>query len=188
MRFTYVLLTFVFASFLFACDLNDSENSGMEIPDEGQTEYPDNELLPDDGGLSKEVPLNEIWYNSKNNSKLDVDNGVFGVSFKYAEFDDLSGYWKLVFDGEVQSIGDKAFAKCIALTKIVLPNSIRKIGIDAFSECENLRSISLGNSLREIKKRAFSNCHSLEAIVIPDTVEKLGENTFQNCLSLAEVK
>ena len=48
----------------------------------------------------------------------------------------------IVFTGDIQSIGDGAFAFCESLNVIAIPNSVKYIGDRAFSYCSSLAVIT----------------------------------------------
>lgn len=75
-------------------------------------------------------------------------------------------------------LGEKAFDKCIYLTKIVMPNSIVSIGNGCFMDCKSLTNITIPNSVTSIGERAFEGCKSLTNITIPNSVTSIGKRVF----------
>lgn len=107
----------------------------------------------------------------------------------------------------VESIGEKAFFECNALSTLTLNEGTRSIGERSFSECTdlknvklpssvvslsdgcfmndiNLSTLDLGNSLEIIGPSAFSGCTSLQELVLPETVYGLGVESFKGCSTL----
>ena len=88
----------------------------------------------------------------------------------------------------VTVIGDKAFAKCIALEKINIPSTVSSIGFESFLYCESLREITLPEGLTELGQGAFCNCASLKTMDIPGSVKLLPAYLLSGCTSLEEVR
>lgn len=84
-------------------------------------------------------------------------------------------------------LGEKAFDKCIYLTKIVMPNSIVSIGNGCFMDCKSLTNITIPNSVTSIGERAFEGCKSLTNITIPNSVTSIGKRVFAACNSLTDI-
>ena len=53
-------------------------------------------------------------------------------------------------------IGDKAFYKCTALTKITIPSKVSKIGKSAFYGCKKLKDITI-KTMKLTSKKVGSN-------------------------------
>lgn len=86
--------------------------------------------------------------------------------------------------GNIQSIGNNAFAYCTSLTSITIPNSVTSIGKQAFYRCEDLTNITLPNSITSIGAAAFQDCSSLTSITIPNNVTILASGMCSDCTSL----
>ena len=87
----------------------------------------------------------------------------------------------------VESIGNKAFYECYALTSITLPQRVESIGDSAFSNCHALTSITLPQGVKSIGDYAFSSCKALTSITLPQGVENIGHNPFAYCNNLSSV-
>lgn len=98
-----------------------------------------------------------------------------------------NGVGTIIFNGDVTSIGDSAFAGCSGLTSITIPNSVTSIGDAAFNGCSGLTSISIPNSVTSIGRSAFPFCSSLTSITIPNGVTSIGYFSFYSCSSLTSV-
>ena len=105
---------------------------------------------------------NEIYYTAT--SKLNFITNAFDVQVKNHSFDENTGKGTITFDGEVETIGYRAFSDCRNLTSIVLPNTIKTIESNAFMSCSNLMSITIPYSVTSIGEYAFGNCICLRLI------------------------
>ncbi len=111
---------------------------------------------------------------------------------------------------DAESIGNRAFYRCLDLTEVDLPDSLKTLGESAFFGCEGLLrvffgeglerigdytffecgelwTLSLPDSIREIGDGAFCRCAALQEIDLPKGLEQIGANAFRGCASLAEV-
>ena len=84
----------------------------------------------------------------------------------------------LSLTGNVQKIGDYAFAYCTSLTSLSLTGNVQKIGDYAFYSCSSLKTVTLPKSLTSIGAYAFDSCTSLDSIEIPGTVTEIGDFAF----------
>lgn len=98
-----------------------------------------------------------------------------------------NGVGTIEFDGDITSIGTRAFNLCIDLTSIKIPNSVMTIGNYAFYQCSGLTSINIPNGVTSIRGNAFRNCSGLTSIDIPSGVTSIGLRAFFNCSSLTSV-
>lgn len=89
--------------------------------------------------------------------------------------------------GEVVSIENHAFNKCILLKTVTIPNTCLYLGNSAFADCISLENVSLSYSLTELNNFAFSGCTALKTVEVPSSVVAVGENVFYNCESLESV-
>ena len=68
------------------------------------------------------------------------------------------------------TIGDKAFYKCTALTKVTIPSKVNKIGKQAFYGCKNLKNITIKTTKltsNKVGSKAFKNISSKATIKVP---------------------
>lgn len=134
------------------------------------------------------VPAPETWkiyYTAT--GKLSYKSDALGVNVVSDEWDSTTGVGVITFDGEVTTIGPKAFASTggyIKLTSVTLPNSVTTIGDRAFAGRHYMTSITLPDSLTAIGNNAFLDCHSLQNITIPNGVTTIEHYTFAGCRSL----
>ena len=109
------------------------------------------------------IPNNIILYTSSDGKIVEPNNTeVFGATIVSNKYENGRGI--ILFDGNVTSIGEKAFRYCKSLITIVIPNSVTSIVESAFYACAHLTEIH-----------------------IPKYVENIGINPFQVCLSLASI-
>lgn len=119
----------------------------------------------------------KIYYTAS--SKVEPYNKtVFGANYVSNEWGGYSGV--ITFDGEVTSIGERAFYNDDSLKSITIPNSVTSIGQNAFYQCTSLTSVTIPDSVTNIGHKAFSNCTSLQSINIPNSVTSMGISVFSN--------
>ena len=116
------------------------------------------------------IPHNQIWYTTSDGYAVEpyideeygMDNiTVFGANIISNEYDAEKECWVIMFDDNVTSIGDSAFAWRDSLTSIIIPNSVTSIGDEAFYHCDSLTSIIIPSSVTSIGELAFFGCSGL---------------------------
>ena len=85
----------------------------------------------------------------------------------------------------VQSIGDEAFQGCTALASLDL-GELNSMGERAFAECDSLTVIDFPDSLLGVGVRAFQNCTGLECVGLPASITYIGAGAFEGCTSLTQ--
>ena len=153
------------------------DNSGSE------NESPEN----DDDQVTN-IPNNEIWYTTSDNTKLfpnSIAPTLFGAILISNIYKDGQGV--LTFDDDITVIGRSVFDGCTSLTSITIPNSVTTIGDCAFRLCNSLTSITIPDSVITIGDYAFRLCNGLTSITIPDSVITIGDYAFQPCSSLTSI-
>lgn len=97
-------------------------------------------------------------------------------------FNGLSIVGKIVLSGNIDAIGEFAFANCRALNSINVPSTVKTIYNNAFEGCENLKYGGLvfdaNSTLVEIRDKAFIKT-ALTTIELPSSVETIGNYCFQ---------
>ena len=131
------------------------------------------------------VPNNQIWYTAT--KKAEPRNyDVFGATIISNEWDSETGKGIITFDGNVTTIGERAFYDCDSLTSVNIPESVTTIGERAFSWCSRLTSVDIPDSVTTIGNEAFYKCDSLTSVNIPDSVTTIGVGAFADCSNLKE--
>lgn len=133
-----------------------------------------------------QVPNNQIRYTAT--EQIDPPASAFNVAITSNQWDETTGEGVITFDGDVTSIGNRAFSGCKGLTSITIPDSVTTIGNGAFSNCTSLTSITIPDGVTEIGYNAFSGCSSLTSVTIPNGVTKIGFSAFTHCSSLKAFK
>ena len=133
----------------------------------------------------EKCPDNEIWYTSIDHQPLSLKDDEFDVKIYSNAYIDGKGV--ITFDGELTTIGDRAFYFCSSLTSVTIPDSVTTIGEDAFYKCTSLTSVTIPDSVTTIGEGAFYDCSSLTSVTIGDSVTTIGGYAFSGCDSLTSV-
>ena len=154
----------------------------------------------------------EIWYTNGSTTEATTpyQTNVFGANIVSNTYDAERECWTIKFDGDVTTIGEKAFYECSSLTSvtipdsvtaieseafygcssltsITIPDSVTMIGVSAFNRCSSLTNVTIPNSVTTIRDRAFYGCSGLTSINIPNGVHRIGMSVFDGCSSLTSV-
>lgn len=126
--------------------------------------------------------LNEIWYTngSTTNSTKPYKTDAFGANIVSNLYDADKECWVIQFDGDVTTIGDRAFYEC-GITNITIPDSVTEIGANAFTGCSSLTSVTIPDSVTTIGESAFSYCPSLTSMTLGKGVTAIGYSAFKEC-------
>ncbi|WP_295153521.1 leucine-rich repeat protein [uncultured Ruminococcus sp.] len=102
---------------------------------------------------------------------------------------------KITFLGDVTTIGQSAFEKCIALEEIVMNDSIEQVSPFAFKNCEALKQMpstpegkSAFSHVSTISNSTFENCKAMEKAFIPKNITLIGASAFKNCTGMTKVE
>ena len=136
--------------------------------------------------FEEKIAANQIHYTSSDGKIVTPNKAdAFGVSIKSNVYENGKGV--ITFDGNVTSIGYRAFFKCSSLTSITIPDSVTEIGEGAFCWCDGLTSVIIPDNVTEIGDSAFRWCSSLISVTIPDSVTEIGEGAFCGCMRLTSI-
>ena len=139
--------------------------------------------------FAADLPVPETWkiYYTATAKVEPYLTYVFGATYLSNVWDSETGKGVITFEGNVTTIGEKAFYNCDSLTSVNIPDSVTTIGTAAFYCC-SLTSVTIPNSVTKIGSRAFNDCRSLASVTIGDSVTKIGGGAFEDCTSLKEFK
>ena len=187
-------------------DVNDKQlqkSTSNEVSIERNIIQPMAELLV-------EYPVPETWkINYTATSKVEpYAPTVFGANYVSSKWNETTGEGVMIFDGDVTTIGQKAFYNCTALTSITIPSGVTSILYQAFYGCTSLpvvdgvryadtylvgavdttiSSCNIKEGTRWIGYEAFSGCTTLASVTIPNSVENILGKAFYQCKSLQNV-
>lgn len=124
-----------------------------------------------------EIPNDEIWYTSNDGEIVEpYVTDVFGANILYNIYD--ADKCIIKFDGDVTSIGDKAFYNCDNLTSVTIPDGVTTLGNYAFYDCDTLTNVVVGDGVTTIGDYTFRFCDNLTKIIIGHSVTAIGEYAF----------
>lgn len=135
------------------------------------------------------IPRNQIFYTSSDGGKVlpDTRQNLFGPGFTITSNTYFGGQGIITFDGDITTVGDKAFSGCSNLRSIILPEGVTSIGSMAFEDCTSLTDITIPTNTSSVGAQAFSNCTALSRIALPDKITEIGYGVFQSCSALTDV-
>ena len=145
---------------MYGCD-----GSTKEISTENLITIERNHILPM-ASATLEMPIgnNQIWYTSSDGNVIKPYSGyynsnatamqTFGANITSNTY--KNGVGVITFDGDVTTIGERAFFNCDALTSVTIPDSVTTIGDNAFEWCHALTSVTIPDSVTTIGDAAFS--------------------------------
>ena len=124
-------------------------------------------------------------------------------------FENCTKIRRVSYEGEGDTVEDKAFNGCYSLTTITLLDTVKKYGDKAFQNCSaldtfnldgieevgdycfagcNIAYLSTPSSLSHVGKAAFAQCSSLKTVFISSNLRTLSKQMFQDCISLESVE
>ncbi len=117
-------------------------------------------------------------------SFMDSSTGMFGIGSFIEEISFEEG-------SQVTTIGDKAFAHLMYLTKISFPETLKYIGEEAFTESKLSQDLVIPKNVERIGNRAFSYSSGyLEKVVFEEgsKLQVIGEQCFAGDVYLYDIK
>ena len=130
---------------------------------------------------------NVIYYTSSDgNIVTPTKADSFGANLVSNDYADGRGV--MSFDGDVTSIGLRAFEGCSTLTGIVIPHSVTGIGSFAFRSCYQLTNIDIPDSVTSLEDHSFLYCFGLTSIEIPNSILSIGYGAFNGCSHLTSIR
>ena len=131
-----------------------------------------------------EVPYNQIWYTTTDESLLVPNNDDFGgaavVSNTYE-----NGLGVITFDRNIYRVGDGTFSDKHNLLTINLPNCVTNLAAWTFAACSNLREFVIPTSIEDLGAYTFSSCHSLQSVTFPEHTFYYGFCIFEECENIS---
>ena len=138
------------------------------------------------------IQNNQILYTASNkltettsSSSYGLHTNAFNVSITSHTFSNGNGVIK--FDGNVTSIGYRAFWGCSDLISVTLPDSVTTIGDYAFCSCSGLKRITIHNTVTSVGDYAFKDCGAITCVAIGEGVTSIPEGAFYGCGSLTSI-
>ena len=88
------------------------------------------------------------------------------------------------------TIGESAFAECVALEGVCLPEALVMICTRAFGDCRGLTRVSFRGSpnVSVLGSRAFAGCVSLSEFQMPSTLREVHGDTFEGCAQMEKLE
>lgn len=90
----------------------------------------------------------------------------------------------VIIPDTVTSIGVSAFENCAHLASVSLPSSLRTIGDRAFASCVVMTRIDIPAGVISIGASAFERCYALETVYLPASLTSIGDRAFAYCTEL----
>ena len=149
--------------------------------------------------LKQDMPAvgsnNEQWCTEENRQQVTKVN--IEVKVKDIADQTFQGFKKLQvfsfagnFAGSLETIGEKAFEGCTALssTGIAGCSNLKFIGDSAYSGCANIFGFSVPNNVETLGTGVFKGCTNLSQVSLSSKMTNLPQETFSGCVKLAAVE
>ena len=74
-----------------------------------------------------------------------------------------------------------------SIEKVVFSGDVTSVGSFAFKEYDRLSEVYFGESMHTIGEQAFKNCDVLRSVILPASFRRFGKECFMGCKQLLEV-
>ncbi len=131
------------------------------------------------GELSEAYTTTEEWKNMQDKCVNVLVEGEVKTIGKKA-FKEFTALKKVNVSSSLKTVDEYAFYGCTALEEIKLPDTILTIEQYAFAECSAVKEFDFPQNLREISAWAFKNftCFDGKPLVLPDSLKKVSLGSF----------
>ena len=135
-----------------------------------------------------EMASGDGWTLAEDGTLTVGKNFDYSSSKEYPWYGNRGSIVRVVFTGDVTSIGRNAFDSYSTLTSVEIPSSVTSIGNHAFFQCARLTSVEIPNGVKSIGELTFSSCWMITSVAIPSSVVSIGREAFTKCGNLASIK
>ena len=132
-----------------------------------------------DGALLNKEKTSIILYPKSKSGEFVIPDTVTSISDH--AFDNVPNLTKITIGANVKTIGARAFQNCNSLETVIFKDSdtIKKtIGNYAFYKCPALSKVDFGNAVKSIGSYSFAVNDSIKSIELPDSLESIGDGAF----------
>ena len=84
----------------------------------------------------------------------------------------------MIIEDNVESIGERAFESCSALTTVEIGGGVQEIGASAFDGCMKITDLVIPSSVSTISDGAFAGCSGLKSLTIPAKLTSQVQGAF----------
>lgn len=137
----------------------------------------DNILYSKDGKTIYLVPVGR-------SGNLNIKQGVETIASK--AFAGNKYMEEVIFASSVKTISNNAFYES-NIKKVDLSGNIESVGDKAFAYCYQLKEVILGNNLKSLGKQTFENCTILSSLTVNTEAEGLIFDQFKLCPNLKTI-
>lgn len=114
---------------------------------------------------------------------------------KFAAFNGCREIRTIIFNAEVNRLGDYAFQNCVLLERFNsdvigtadLSGNIETVGDYAYYGCQNLTQIVIPSSIHMVGDHAFDGCRNIKELNLTDRITVIGDYAFQGMQFLTAV-
>lgn len=120
----------------------------------------------------------------------DFENITFSESIKIINDHAFDGFIGTSIDlsGNIEQLGDYAFANCSEIRILTIPDNIDFIGEYCFYNCEKLEAVAIVGDLSLISPYMFGRCVSLDEVILNDEITEIGDYAFEECRSIVSIE